>query len=530
MFSSPSQIQSGRHTLVWLTGGFLVGVLYGIYQIALPFFYFLFYSAGFLLLAGLFLLLFRERFPKGDSILLWLICFSLVLGIVRVYLFDIFQNRSLQLTAGKECHYTGLLLDMPEESSTGASLGATVQVLLAEDETGIHPVTGKVAVYAKDFLYQGLTRGDSVAFVARLQQPAGASYLGGFDYRHHLYRQGIRYSTYTTELKQADTPVSHPSLSYTLESLGLTIRESVFDAVEVSLFNHPQEAALLKGLLLGNKEGFTAEQYQSFVDSGLVHIVSTSGMHLMFLFTLLTALFGRLRLPRWLLRLVSIPVLVVFSAAAAFTPSICRALIMLFLVLLAIQLQKEPDSLTALSFAALLLVLQNPYTITGYSFLLSFSATLGIILFSAPLTQKLNTAIPVPTAKHLRFFRREAQNSIVLSLSGNLGLGYFLARFFNRFSWGSIFANILLVPLASFNFAGGLILWLLDLLYPPFAIAFAQFFLVLPLWLMNFLAHFFSQSRFLFYLPTPHPTFGVVYFLFCILLYFLLTRKKDAKI
>lgn len=250
----------------------------------------------------------------------------------------------------------------------------------------------------------------------------------------------------------------------------------------------------------------------------------------MFLFGLLQFLFARLRLPRWLLRLVTVPILVVFSAAAAFTPSICRALIMLVLVFLAIQLQKEPDSLTALSFAALLLAMQNPYTVTGYSFLLSFSATLGIILFSGPLTQKLNTAIPVPASKHARFFRREIQNSIILSLSGNLGLGYFLARFFNRFSWGGLFANILLVPLASFNFAGGFILWFLHLLYPPLAIAFAQFFLTLPLWMMNFLAVFFSQSRFLFYLPTPHPSFGVIYFLLCILLYFLLTRKKDVEI
>ncbi|MBQ2614998.1 MAG: ComEC/Rec2 family competence protein [Clostridia bacterium] len=526
MFSSTSQIQSGRHTLVWISGGFLAGVLYGIHQVTLPFSYFLSYSGGFLLLAGLLLLLLRKRFAKGDAFLVWLVCFSLVLGIVRVYLFDIFQDRDLQLTAGEECRYTGFLLDLPKESSTGASLGATVQVLQAENETGIHQVNGKVAVYAKDALYGELSRGDSVTFTAKLTQPEGAGYLGGFDYRHHLYRQGIRYATYTTELKRADTPVSHQSLSYTLESLGISIRESVFRAVDVSLFNHPQEAALLKGLLLGNNEGFTAEQYQSFVDSGLVHIISTSGMHLMFLFGLLQALLGRLRLPRWLLRLISVPVLVVFSAAAAFTPSICRSLIMLLLVLIAIQLQKEPDSLTSLSFAALLLVLQNPYTITGYSFLLSFSATLGIILFSAPLTQKLNTAIPVPDTKYARFFRREIQNSIVLSLSGNLGLGYFLARFFNRFSWGSIFANILLVPLASFSFAGGLILWLLSLLYPPLAIAFAQFFLALPLWLMNFLAHFFAQSRFLCYLPTPHPSFAVLYLLLGIVLYTYLTKKR----
>lgn len=537
------EILPGRHYLAWITGGFLAGVFYGIYGKALPAIPFsglLLYSAVFLLAALLLFVLCglpqKAKPLRRDFVLVWLIFLAFMLGIGRVYIFDLLQSRSLKATAGVEHRYTGVLLEIPEESSTGATLGATVQVTRVELDDSTVPVGGKIVLYAKAEQYHGAADGDTIVFTACLQDPARASYSGGFDYRLHLYRQGILYSVYTTDLEKAENPVTLHSLAYRIERLGKTLQSSVFSAIDASFGPRAEEAALLKGILLGNRQSFTDAQYQNFTDSGLVHITAASGMHVMFLFSFLAFVLRRLRLPRWLVRLIAAPVLLLFGAAAAFTPSICRAIIMMLLVLLASQLQRQPDTLTSLSFAALVLAIFNPYIITGYSFLLSFSATLGIVVFSMPLTRAVsrlgrrsNDVSKKKKRSPLRFLWEEIQSSTLLSLASSLGLGYFTARFFNRLSWGSILGNILIVPLASLSFVGGLILWIVSILYQPVATYLAQRILWIPLWLMNRLADFFSLKFFRFYLPTPHGSGLVVYLFLCGVLYYYLTSYKRQK-
>lgn len=526
------QILPGRHYLAWIAGGFLAGIFYGIYAKALtfvPFFGFLLYSAAFLLFTLFLLVLLAlpkkaERYHR-DLFLVWFLCLAFVLGILRVYVFELMQGSSLKATATAPHTYTGVILTTPEESDSGKSLGCTLRVTHAEIDGKSAKVNGKLLLYAPKDSFQDIHRDDTVIFSAQLNYPAGSSFPGGFSFKHYLYRQGIFYSVYAGELTKAETPVHLNDLSYRLELVGRTIRESAFHAIDTSFGSRTEEAALLKGIMLGSRESFADAQYTAFVDSGLVHITAASGMHVLFLFGFLTFLLRRLRLPRLLIRLVCVPVFLLFGAAAAFTPSINRAIIMMLMLLLAEQLQQTPDSLTSLSFAALVLGCINPYIVTGYSFLLSFAATLGVIVFSAPL-QRFFGGEKRKLSKPVRFISEEIKASVLLSLSSNLGLGYLMSRFFNRFSWGAILGNILIVPLASLTFLCGFLLWGLSAIYQPLASIFAQTVLWIPLWFMNCLAEFFSMKFFRFYLPTPHLSILVVYLCLCGVFYSFLTQKK----
>jgi len=127
--------------------------------------------------------------------------------------------------------------------------------------------------------------------------------------------------------------------------------------------------------------------------------------------------------------------------------------------------------------------------------------------------------------KSASFLLREVKSSTALSLASTLGIGYFSASFFQRFVWGSILGNILLVPLASVSFVGGLFLWGLGSLSQSLGALFAQGVLWIPLWLMNHLAEFFSLPFFRIYLPTPPNGFLPVYLFLCGILYISLTRK-----
>jgi competence protein ComEC len=72
-------------------------------------------------------------------------------------------------------------------------------------------------------------------------------------------------------------------------------------------------------------------------------------------------------------------------AVAGFSPSVTRSAVMYILTAAALILDREYDPLTAVSAAAVFILLWNPFAVSDIGFQLSFSATLGLILFSAGL-------------------------------------------------------------------------------------------------------------------------------------------------
>ncbi|MBO5364002.1 MAG: ComEC/Rec2 family competence protein [Clostridia bacterium] len=536
----------GRRYLVWLVVGFLLGVSYGLYHpVAVERFpFFLLYSIGFLLgllslILGLASLLKTPICSTGDFLLLWCFLLCFCLGIFRVFAFDHLQYQALRESAGLTHQYIGILTDNPAPSNSGKTYGFPVKILFLETGGVRQTCHGNILLYAPPELAKNLQSGDIISFSANLTPPADASFPGGFSMRFYLHRQHYLFLADTKTLFRMDLPYE-PSFLDQVSRLGEAIRDQILLSVDHSFGVTSKESALLKGILLGVQEDFTPEQYKNFVDSGLLHITSVSGMHVVFLSQFFLFLFRNLRLSRKFSYFLILPVLFLFCAVAAFTPSICRSTIMMFLFFLAQILQREPDPLTSLSASALILLLLNPYYLTSYSFLLSFSSTLGIILFATPFGslfrrpfQPKKKKPDIPPSKVFPFLLRFILNPAIASLSMTagclLGMGYFGMRFFRRINWGSFLANLCLLPLASSSFILGLINWPLSYLSPFLSRSLAHGPLRFILWCINKIAEVFSHPVFQITTPTPPASFGVPYLVFCIAIYFSLNpQKKNA--
>lgn len=138
-------------------------------------------------------------------------------------------------------------------------------------------------------------------------------------------------------------------------------------------------AGFAQALLLGNTDGIDYETDTAFKLSGIRHVIAVSGLHVTILFSLVYVITGR---KKWITALLGIPVLILFAAIAGFSPSITRACIMHSLMVVAMLFNKEYDSPTALSFAALCMVVVNPWVVTNVGFQLSVCCMIGIFLFS----------------------------------------------------------------------------------------------------------------------------------------------------
>lgn len=238
-----------------------------------------------------------------------------------------------------------------------------------------------------------------------------------------------------------------------------------------------------KALLLGDTEDLDYKTDTNLKISGIRHVAAVSGLHVSILFTLLS--FVTFRKP-FLTALLGFPLLLLFAATAGFTPSVNRACIMSGLMLLAQLLRKEYDGPTALSFAALCMLIVNPLVITSVGFQLSAGSVAGIYCFSPAIRKWLYGLLP-----NAKGWRGKLVRWFVASVSISLGALVFTtplcAMYFGTVSLIGVVTNLLTLWLIGGIFYGILAVCLVGQFFLPGASALAKI-LALPIRLVLFLA------------------------------------------
>ena len=212
----------------------------------------------------------------------------------------------------------------------------------------------------------------------------------------------------------------------------------------------PADAAPFHAALLsGDKTALynDLDTYYALSRAGLMHVTAVSGMHVSFLVGFVLLLFPNRRRSAVLM----LPLLFVFAAMTGFTPSVVRAVFMQLCLLLAPLLKRESDSLTSLTLILAILLLVNPQAAASISLQLSFTATLGIVLF-APWIFAWSRETFAPLGKTVSSF-------LAASLGTSLGALAFTtpltALHFGYVSLLAPLSNVLCLWLISILFVGG---------------------------------------------------------------------------
>lgn len=235
------------------------------------------------------------------------------------------------------------------------------------------------------------------------------------------------------------------------------------DILEASL---PKDTApFAKALLLGDTDGLDYETDTALKLSGIRHVAAVSGLHVGLLYGIIRTLTFR---KRWLTALVGIPVLAFFAAMAGFSPSVSRACLMTGLAMVADALLKEYDSLSALSFGVLVLLLLNPFSAASVSLQLSVTSVTGILLLYPGIHewyQKRTAKLPgkgIP-GKIIRWFGSSAGISLsAMALTTPLS-----AFYFGTVSLIAVVTNLLTLWCVMFIFCGAAFLCFAGLLWMP---------------------------------------------------------------
>jgi len=207
-----------------------------------------------------------------------------------------------------------------------------------------------------------------------------------------------------------------------------------------------ERGGFLSGILLGRKDDIAEHTRRDFRYLGLSHILAVSGLHLTVLTGGLLVFLRLFRLPRLWQTLLCILAILFAAVLTGFPSSVVRAGIMLILNLIAFATGDRYHPPTALALSAALILLVSPGSVCDVGFLLSVSATAGILALGSPWT----SAILKATAKKptpLRILGRLLA-TMALTVSAVFFTLPFSAYYFGEFSIVSPVANLLYVPLS----------------------------------------------------------------------------------
>ena len=235
-------------------------------------------------------------------------------------------------------------------------------------------------------------------------------------------------------------------------------------------------SAFAKALLLGVDTDLDYETETALKVSGLRHVVAVSGLHITVLFTMIFYLTGKKRV---ISTLAVIPVLLLFAAVVGFTPSVTRACVMQCLVMVGLSVRRDYDPPTALSFAAVLMMIVNPMIITSVSFQMSMCCSAGIFCFAKPMKHWFMDKDRLGRFKpdSIKFRLANAfSGSVSISLATSLMTTPLAAFYFGTVSLVSMFCNLLTLWMVTIVFFGLMLTCGLGLIWVGAGKALAWFF------------------------------------------------------
>jgi competence protein ComEC len=209
-----------------------------------------------------------------------------------------------------------------------------------------------------------------------------------------------------------------------------------------------ESLSIAKALVLGVKTDIDTDTRSLYADTGVMHILAVSGLHVGILYILILMMLGQrvnhVTKPI-LVATIAIPLLWGYAFITGLSPSVLRAVTMFSLIALALAVKRKSNVVNTVAVSAFLLLIINPLMLFSVGFQLSYLAVFGIILIY-PRIIKLYTPGSSLTYKVWQL--------VAISIAAQLATLPLSLFYFHRFPTYFLVGNIMAVPAAM------LIVWL----------------------------------------------------------------------
>ena len=211
-------------------------------------------------------------------------------------------------------------------------------------------------------------------------------------------------------------------------------------------------------MLFGDGEEMLEEDKSAMREVGVAHVFAISGLHVAVLAGVILFILRKCKVKDGVALLVLLPVFGFYAYLVGFSPSVLRAAIMVTLSLAASHFGLRYDDISALGFAAILLLLSRPLLLFDVSFIMSFLAVFGIQSLASPLKKAFIS----------HKMNEKLAGALALSIAATLAILPVSAVVFGRIAFIGILLNLVVVPLCSVSYVITLFGQLLTAAYSGF--------------------------------------------------------------
>lgn len=350
----------------------------------------------------------------------------------------------------------GVLVTIEEplsEKNRSFKTVASIQAVISQHST--QAARGKLLLYfGKDSTANHIQYGHQLVITKALQPVKNTGNPGSFDYQRYCTFQGILYQVY---LQPGDYTVLTIKNENLLKKILLNTKQKIVKIIQQYIPGH-REAGLAEAMLIGYKEDLDKNLLQSYSNTGVVHIIAISGLHLGLIYGLLMWLCklpDKFRWNRYLQPVIIITGLWLFSCLAGGSPSVLRSAVMFTCLVIGQSIQRSIAIYNTLAASAFLLLCYNPFWLWDAGFQLSYAAVLSLAAFMKPIY-------------NLLFFQHRIADSIwkaiAVTLAAQLLTIPVAVYHFHQFPNLFLVANLLAVPLSGIILMGEILLCLVSML------------------------------------------------------------------
>jgi competence protein ComEC len=410
-------------------------------------------------------------------------------------------------------YYSGIVNEL---SASNKTLRVTLSNVAILTENNTHKnLSQKLIVYVKNFEQLSLNPNDTLCLKSSINNTQiitnpFATNLSSY-YRYHR----VGYTAFASNEALIYHGKNH---GFSFAKFAYSINQKLFQLLQLHLTN--DELAITTAMLLGNDNFISNDTLDAYKATGLMHILSVSGMHVALIYGGLVWIMSLFKInTRRKIGVNSMCLLLIWSYIFIIGSPIAavRSAFMISFLILARITSNESNTLNALIASATLLLLYNPLSLMDVGFQLSYLAILGIVVLN-PLLKKLYT----PTHKIVFYVWELVTVSIAAQLFTTPLLLYYSHSFSNYF----LVSNVLCIGLSEIIMYLAIVVAFLSPL--PYLGYMAAYLLSFAIKLMNWLTVFIAK------LPLAvssiysfdATTVALTYLCLALILTYIITKQK----
>lgn len=309
------------------------------------------------------------------------------LGLLITWQKDIRNNSKWYGNYYRDSSYLLVRVDEPlVEKNKSFKADGYVESILQDGK--MIPCRGKLLLYfSKDSLKQELNYGDRIWIHKKLQPIKNSGNPGAFNYKRYAAFQQIFHNVFLKTDDWVKSGYSAKGGSRARQFL-FNARDKVISVLREKVEAGKDELGIAEALLIGYTNDLDKDLVQAYSNTGVVHIIAISGMHLGLIYVLLVWLFARIPLinkSKYTRIILILTCLWLFAFVTGASSSVLRAAVMFSFIAFGKTISRQTSIYNSLAVSAFVMLCVNPYFLWAVGFQLSYLAVIGIVIFQKPI-------------------------------------------------------------------------------------------------------------------------------------------------